>query len=127
MARSHWACSATCNATATTSSWRRSSRMPTATGICRRSLAPAILGRSNSASWKRDRPSCSGGRRVGGRRMKLASPDPGQIYTLFLSSADDEWTRKLRLRVKRLVEDVINPRLGEYREAQVRLALDMWE
>lgn len=59
--------------------------------------------------------------------MDLSVPPASNTYTLFLSSADDEWTEKLRVRVKRLIEDVINPRLGGYRESGVRLALDMWE
>jgi hypothetical protein len=59
--------------------------------------------------------------------MDVSVPPASNTYTLFLSSADDEWTQKLRSRVKRLIDDVINPRLGGYREAGVRLALDMWE
>ena len=59
--------------------------------------------------------------------MKLAEPPTAAVYTLFLSSSNEDETRKLRQRVKRLVEDVINPRLNEFSEAGVRLALDMWE
>jgi hypothetical protein len=59
--------------------------------------------------------------------MDVAAPAASNTYRLFLSSADDEWTQKLRDRVKRLVDDVINPRLGDYREAGVWLALETWE
>lgn len=60
--------------------------------------------------------------------MDLSAPDASNTYTLFLSSADDDETKKLRSRVKQLVDDVIDPQLrGGYREAGVRLALDMWE
>jgi hypothetical protein len=55
--------------------------------------------------------------------MDVAAPAASNTYRLFLSSADDEWTQKLRDRVKRLVDDVINPRLGDYREAGAQLTL----
>jgi hypothetical protein len=47
---------------------------------------------------------------------------------LFLSSSDDPPLRRLRSRVKTLVEDVINPQLiAEYPESGVTIALEVWE
>jgi hypothetical protein len=59
--------------------------------------------------------------------MKLPEPDTVRSYNLFLSSSDEEETRRLRDRVHRLVDDVINPRLADYEEAGVRLAVQRWE
>lgn len=59
--------------------------------------------------------------------MDLIAPAASHTYTVFVSSADDEWTQKLRSRVKQLIDDVIDPRLRAYPECGVRLALDMWE
>ena len=59
--------------------------------------------------------------------MKLPEPDSARVYNLFLSSSDEEETRRLRERVRRLIDDVINPRLGDYEQAGVRLALQRWE
>lgn len=59
--------------------------------------------------------------------MKLPEPDTVRSYNLFLSSSDEDETRRLRDRVRRLVDDVINPQLDEYSEAGVRLAVQRWE
>jgi hypothetical protein len=59
--------------------------------------------------------------------MKLPEPDTARFYNLFLSSSDEEETRRLRERVRGLVEEVINPRLDDYEQAGVRLAVQRWE
>ncbi len=59
--------------------------------------------------------------------MKLPEPDTVRSYDLFLSSSDEEETRRLRERARRLVDDVINPRLADYEQAGVRLAVQGWE
>jgi hypothetical protein len=61
------------------------------------------------------------------RNVKLPEPETVRSYNLFLSSSDEEETRRLRDRVRRLVEDVINPRLSDYEQAGVRLAVQRWE
>src|SRR5256885_13369168 len=59
--------------------------------------------------------------------MKLREPLNVDQYTLFLSSSDQAATRKLRRRVKALVDDVVGPQLRRFPEAEVSLAVDMWE
>src|SRR4051812_42658952 len=59
--------------------------------------------------------------------MKLREPSTVLQHQLFVSSADEDLTRRLRQRVKRLVEDVINPQLLNYPEGRVTLALRLWE
>jgi hypothetical protein len=59
--------------------------------------------------------------------VKLPEPDTVQSYNLFLSSSDETDTRRLRDRVQRLVYEVINPRLGEYEQARIRLDIQRWE
>lgn len=59
--------------------------------------------------------------------MNFPEPDTVRSYNLFLSSSDEAETRRLRERVRRLVDDVINPRLGDYEQAGVRLAVQRWE
>ena len=49
------------------------------------------------------------------------------VHPVFLSSSDEEETRRLRSRIKGLIDDVINPQLLRYREAEVLLSLEMWE
>lgn len=60
--------------------------------------------------------------------MRLAEPSPVDRYTLFLSSSNEPDARRLRERVKTLVDDVIGPQLFlEYPESGVSLYVDMWE
>lgn len=60
-------------------------------------------------------------------RVKLPEPDIVRSYKLFLSSSDEEEMQRLRQRMQRLVYEVINPRLSEYEEAGVQLAIQRWE
>jgi hypothetical protein len=59
--------------------------------------------------------------------MKLRPPTNVDQYTLFLSSSDQPETKKLRKRVKTLIDDVISPELRRFPEAEVALVVDMWE
>ena len=59
--------------------------------------------------------------------MKLPEPSLVRSYNLFLSSSDEAETQRLRQRVQRLVYEVINPRLSEYEQAGVQLAIQRWE
>jgi len=59
--------------------------------------------------------------------VKLPEPDTVQSYNLFLSSSDEGETQRLRNRVQRLVNEVINPRLNEYEQVGVRLNIERWE
>lgn len=58
---------------------------------------------------------------------KLRAPLAMKLHLVFVSSSDEPETRALRARVKGLIEDVINPQLLRYPEAQVQLSLQMWE
>lgn len=60
--------------------------------------------------------------------MRLQPPPLYGPYRLFLSSSNDAPLRRLRKRVKTLVEDVINPQLlNEYPDAGVTVYLDVWD
>jgi hypothetical protein len=58
---------------------------------------------------------------------KLRPPLNVNLHPVFVSSSDEDYTRRLRARIKGLIEDVINPQLRIYEEAGVQLALDVWE
>ena len=49
---------------------------------------------------------------------KLRPPLAMNVHPVFLSSSDEEETRRLRSRIKGLIDDVINPQLLRYREAE---------
>jgi hypothetical protein len=60
--------------------------------------------------------------------MRLRRPPKVDNYTLFISSSDESGVRRLRERVKQLVDDVLNPQLKEqYPEARVTLDVYVWE
>jgi hypothetical protein len=59
--------------------------------------------------------------------MKLRTPPTVDQYTLFLSSSNQAETKRLRKRVKTLIDDVISPQLRRYPEAEVAIVVDMWE
>jgi hypothetical protein len=60
--------------------------------------------------------------------VRLPEPATVELHTLFISSSDEPTARRIRQRVKRLVDDVICPSLRqEYPESRVTLEVDMWE
>lgn len=60
------------------------------------------------------------------RRVRLPEPHSLDQYTLFLSSSDQQALRRLRRRVKTLVDDVVSPELRRS-DTQVGLVVDLWE
>lgn len=59
--------------------------------------------------------------------MRIRPPSMGP-YRLFVSSSNDLPLRRLRTRVKTLVDEVINPQLlDEYSDSGVQLAVEIWE
>jgi phenylalanyl-tRNA synthetase alpha subunit len=58
---------------------------------------------------------------------KLRPPVPMNVHRVFVSSSDEEETQRLRSRIKGLIDDVINPMLLTYPEAEVLLSLQTWE
>jgi hypothetical protein len=60
--------------------------------------------------------------------VRLPEPSPVDRYTLFVSSSNEPAARRLRQRIKTLVDDVISPQLNlEYPESCVAFYVDMWE